>query len=322
MKTIVIDPGHGGEDYGAVYGTRYEKNDNLRLGLALRDKLQQYGQRVIMTRSTDVYVPLLERSIISNSNNADAFISLHRNSSLNLAANGVQNFVQTGSAPINTAYAKNVLDNVVSVGVQSNRGVSQDNFSVLRNTYAPAQLLELGFVSNDVDNRLFDQNFDAYVDAIARGLLTSLGEPIMPIPPASPTPPTGYNQTIKTVQQVLNERYGTGLAADGYLGPNTKKALVKGLQTELNRQYGAGLSVDGVFGAKTKAKIPNLKTGARGNLTWLLQAALYARGYNVSPVDGIFGQNTELMVKRFQADNGLAADGVAGPNTFEKLFKT
>jgi len=314
MKTIVIDPGHGGYDYGAVNGSRYEKNDNLRLSRIVAQKLTDCGQRVIMTRDTDAFVPLLERSAISNNNRADLFISIHRNSSIAPEANGVEVFVQRYSPETTVSYARNVLNQIVAVGVQNNRGVSSDNFSVLRNTVAPAMLVELGFISNYTDNLLFDQHLDAYADAIATGALQSLGETCTP-----PATPGGGTNTAKQIQQTLNTRYGAGLAVDGVFGPKTKTALIKGLQTELNRSFNAGLVIDGVFGPKTKAAIPSVKRGANNNLVYILQAALYFQGYPIA-VDAQFGPGTEEAVREFQRNKGLTVDGIAGPNTFAALF--
>ena len=314
MKTIVLDPGHGGSDPGAVNGSRLEKNDNLRMALAVRDNLVRLGQRVVMTRSTDTYVDLLERSRISNNNNADIFVSLHRNSFTNPAANGWENYVMINSPLVNWQYAQTVLNECVNVGVQSNRGVKQADFSVLRFTAAPAQLLEMGFITNAIDNIMFDENFNRYADAIARGILIALGEPLTP-----PAPPVTGDAVIRGIQQTLNERYGVGLAADGIAGPLTRKAMVLGLQTELNRQFNAGLTVDGVFGPRTRAAVRSQRIGSRSNLVWLMQAALYLRGYNID-VDGVFGPNTDLALRRFQLENGLTPDGIAGPLTFEKLF--
>ena len=315
MSVIVIDAGHGGHDPGAVNGSRQEKDDNLRLAQALRRELQARGQQVIMTRDSDMFLPLTQRSAISNNNNADMFVSLHRNAiANNPQANGVENFVRTGASAAETRYAQNVLDKIVQTGVQNNRGVKQGNFSVLRNTRAPAMLLEMGFITNAEDNRLFDQNLNAYAAAIADGIVQSLSGAV----PAPPTAP-GTSQTIKSIQQTLNSRYGAGLVVDGIYGPNTKRALVRGLQTELNRQFNAGLTVDGVFGPKTKAAIPNLRLGDRGNLVYLLQAGLYMNGFPLA-LDSIFGTKTREIVQNFQRANGLHVDGIAGPNTFAGLF--
>lgn len=128
------------------------------------------------------------------------------------------------------------------------------------------------------------------------------------------------NQTIKSIQRTLNSRYRTKIDVDGYYGPNTKKALIKGFQTELNKQYGAKINVDGIWGPQTKAASPNVREGAEGNITYILQAALYLEGHNPHGMDGIFGSGTEIAVKSFQRANGLSADGIAGENTFAKLF--
>ena len=128
------------------------------------------------------------------------------------------------------------------------------------------------------------------------------------------------NQTIKSIQRTLNSRYSTKIDVDGYYGPNTKKALIKGFQTELNKQYGAKITVDGIWGPQTKAASPNVREGAEGNITYILQAALYLEGHNPHGMDGIFGSGTEVAVKAFQRANGLSADGIAGENTFAKLF--
>lgn len=210
MRTIVLDAGHGGSDPGAVNGGRLEKDDNLRLALAVQERLQAPGQRVVMTRSTDVFVPLSERSAISNRNNADIFVSIHRNAATTPVANGVENFVIINPSPIETQYAQTVLNEVVSAGVQSNRGVRQGNFAVLRNTLAPAMLLEMGFITNERDNQLFDQNFNAYADAIARGIVRSLGEPAQP-----PMLPSFFSYTVVAGDTLwmLAQRFGTTVDA-------------------------------------------------------------------------------------------------------------
>ena len=176
QHTIVIDPGHGGSDFGAVFGSRRESDDVLKLALEVQKLLEAQEQKVIMTRSTDIFISLSERSAISNRNNADLFVSIHRNASSSSAANGVENFVFT-TAPSGTVRAAfDVLDEVVTVGVQNNRGVKRGNFAVLRSTHAPAMLLEMGFITNVRDNQLFDQKIDAYATAIARGIIQSLSE--------------------------------------------------------------------------------------------------------------------------------------------------
>ena len=323
MRTIVLDPGHGGHDSGAVNGARQEKTDNLNLALAVQRRLQQAEQRVVMTRSTDVFIPLAERSAISNRNNADIFVSIHRNAFDNPAANGYETFVRPNPRPLDTQYAQNVHNEIINVGGFTNRGVKQGNFTVLTSTTAPAMLLEMGFITNARDNQLFDQNFDAYADAITRGILQSIGVTAPPVtpptpPPVTPPPITG-NAAIAAMQRTLNERYNAGLVVDGMCGPLTRRALARGLQTELNRDFNAGLVVDGIIGPLTRAAIRLVRRGQRGNMVWILQGGLLCHGFNLA-LDGIFGPITENAVRSFQSSRGLSVDGIAGPITFSALL--
>lgn len=125
---------------------------------------------------------------------------------------------------------------------------------------------------------------------------------------------------VVRIQATLNERYGLNIAADNIYGNETKRALVKGLQTELNKQYNRGLAVDGIFGANTYNACINVRKGAEGNITYLIQAMLICHSFNIN-ADGIFGTATETAVKEFQKRNGLSQDGIVGKNTFNKLFR-
>lgn len=176
-KTIVLDPGHGGNDPGAVNGSRKESNDALRLGLAVQKLLEAQGQKVIMTRTTDEAIKIVNRCALANGAKADLFVSLHRNSFSNSVANGVEIFVELAAGAIQVGAATEVLEQIVAVGVQSNRGIKKSNsYGVLTGTNMAAMLVELGFISNVKDNELFDKNFDAYATAIARGILAAFGE--------------------------------------------------------------------------------------------------------------------------------------------------
>ena len=320
---VVIDAGHGGTDPGAVNGTRLEKDDNLRMALAIGNFLRNCGVNVTYTRSTDVFIPLLERSRISNRVNADLFVSVHRNSSTNSAANGVENWIHNNATPRTASAAKMVLDRVVAVGVQNNRGLLRGNFSVLRNTDAPSMLMEYGFISNDEDNRLFDVNFDDYARATAGGILQFLNIRCpgvnVPTPPIQPPTHTG-DKVIRNIQQTLNSRYNAGLTVDGVFGPLSRRALIRAYQIELNQMFNAGLATDGIWGPATRAASRQVRLGDRNDLVWILQSALYGNGYPVNP-DSIFGPQTEAQVRSFQHANGLPVDGVAGPDTFERLFQ-
>ena len=131
--------------------------------------------------------------------------------------------------------------------------------------------------------------------------------------------PTNNKSTIVTIQMTLNNRYKANIAEDGDAQRQTFNALRRALQIELNRQYNAGLKIDGVIGPKTKAKLPIVKRGAKGNISWLIQACLICKGYNIK-LDGDFGEKTENAVIDYQRKHRLKDDGEVGKNTFEKLF--
>ena len=172
-KTIYLDPGHGGLDAGAVNGKRYEKNDNLKLAKAVKDKLVVQGHIVLMTREEDVNPTLEARIAAANIAGADIFVSLHRNSFTNATAKGIEIWVRYQN---HAAAAAAVLEELAKVPHQSNRGVKIGVYRVLYNAPMPAMLLELGFISNDKDNELYDKYFDDNATAIAKGILAALGE--------------------------------------------------------------------------------------------------------------------------------------------------
>lgn len=201
---IVVDPGHGGQDSGAVWGGRQEKDDNLRLGAALRQSLIRQGVEPLMTRDTDLFIPLPDRVNMANANNADLYVSLHRDFSPDAVAEeyGVQNSIYlTAPEPTTLCAATQVLNAIAEAGVQQNRGISRTNQYVLRRTHMPAMLLDMGFISNPEDNRLFDERLYAYAEAITMGILSYFGiaytppavqppQPTQPYPPAAtPQPP-------------------------------------------------------------------------------------------------------------------------------------
>jgi N-acetylmuramoyl-L-alanine amidase len=311
---IAIDAGHGGWDNGASWNGRLEKDDNLRLALEVQKQLLAQGIRVLMTRDTDVYVTLSDRAAMANQAGADLFVSLHRNSYImhTPTSNGVENFIYL-TAPWETAgrAAQDVLDQVVSVGVQSNRGVQRGNYYVVRRTIMPAMLLEMGFIIDEIDNQLFDEHLVEYAAAIAKGIMVYFGLEFQQTP--------GCSQLIMQAQQVLNQHFGLAIPINGVFDATTRKAAVMALQMALNNDFGAGLAVDGILGPKTMAAFPNVFFGHRGNVVLAVQILVQFNGYDVGGLDGIFGAMTQAAVKQFQSGNNLNPDGVVGQSTLWAL---
>lgn len=173
--TIIIDAGHGGMDNGASYNGRLEKDDTLRLALAVGERLEQDGFPVFYTRTNDIYQRPVEKAQIANASGGDYFVSFHRNAAArpNLY-NGVQTLIFDDSG-IKSTLANNVNDNMVGVGFKDLGIDERRDLAVLRRTEMPAILVEAGFIDSDIDNALFDNNFEQLVDAIATGIEDTVG---------------------------------------------------------------------------------------------------------------------------------------------------
>ena len=176
-QRVVIDAGHGGEyDPGAVFEGRQEKDDNLRLALAVGDILENNGVEVIFTRVTDVYDTPYEKADMANEAEADFFVSIHRNA-MPVPGTGsgasVLVYEDSGTAAV---LAENILKNLVELGLKDQGIEERPGLVVLRKTQMPAVLAEVGFIDNPSDNAFLDRNFDAIARAIADGILTTLRE--------------------------------------------------------------------------------------------------------------------------------------------------
>ena len=218
VKTIVIDPGHGGKDPGAVSQARQEKQIVLSLSKTLRDLLIKKGYHVRLTRETDVFLPLRKRTQFATNHKADLFISIHTNASLSAKAAGIETYylalASDESARI-TAMRENVgaeynmkeLDALVgripkerksaesrrlaeliqaqlTSGKQvKNRGVKYAPFVVLIGTKVPAVLVEVGFISNPTEGKRLTTK--AYQRQLATAIAEGIEQYIKTIPLAA-----------------------------------------------------------------------------------------------------------------------------------------
>lgn len=193
IRRIVLDPGHGGHDPGAVgHSGLQEKDVVLSIGLKLREKLkEELGLDVVMTRSTDVFIPLEERTAIANKVNADLFVSIHANAAPNRNAAGIETYylnlaktekvaqlaakengttlekVSTLQAILFDLMANYKLNDSAHLAEEiqkaiyktakarypdtKNLGVKQGPFYVLVGASMPSILTEVGFISNSLE---------------------------------------------------------------------------------------------------------------------------------------------------------------------------
>lgn len=175
MPLIVLDAGHGGANPGAVYQGRQEKDDVLALTLAIGNILESRGVDVYYTRTTDIYESPYQKAQEGNQVGGDYFVSIHRNSSpYPNQYTGIESLVYNryGEA---ARMAYNINQQLEAVGFV-NQGVNErTNLVVLNRTQMPAVLVEVGFINNDADNQLFDERFNDIAQAIADGILITLG---------------------------------------------------------------------------------------------------------------------------------------------------
>lgn len=174
MVKIGMDYGHGGSDPGAVYNGRRESDDVLRLGLLMAGKLRAAGLAVEESRTGDTAVSLGQRSRMSNERSDTHFLSIHRNAFRPETATGAEVFVHSSAGEEAVKLAEGIQAALVKVGYVD-RGVKRANFFVLRETRAPAVLLEIGFIDNTQDNNLFDSKFEGIADEVVDAVLTYLG---------------------------------------------------------------------------------------------------------------------------------------------------
>ena len=192
IKTIYIDPGHGGNDVGAQGRYYNEKSLTLRLGKKIASELSKEGFKVIMTRTYDKTLTLDQRVEIAKKGKADLFISVHFNAAADKSVYGVETFCLTpaGAASTNSSkidwksYAGNQFDRnnfalafLIHRGMILNtqaldRGVKHARFLVLKKMNCPAVLLECGFISNPNSEKIIGQN--SYLDKVAKGVVQAV----------------------------------------------------------------------------------------------------------------------------------------------------
>ena len=304
---INVHAGHNTRAPGAA-GLLNEVTEDRRVKDLVIAKLRALGHTVYdCTDDAGATPSACLRNIVArcNAHKADLDVSIHCNAGAadvkgNGQTTGTEVLVyQAGNAA--AGYAARIAVSIAALGFK-NRGVkARPDLYVLKHTKAPALLVECCFVDDADDVALYRP--EAMANAIVDGITQVVSR-----------------RYTAQFQMWLNDTYNAGLVVDGIWGPRTRAAAIRAFQTELNDQFGADLDVDGIWGPKTQAAAVNVRRGARGNLTRIIQGALYARGYDAHGFDGIFGPGCERAVRAFQHNSGLWADGIVGPNTWAALL--
>ncbi|WP_018931480.1 N-acetylmuramoyl-L-alanine amidase [Gracilibacillus lacisalsi] len=170
-KKIVLDPGHGGRDVGAIGASGgFESDYTLKTAQILREKLEEHGADVYLTRSNNQYVPLTSRTTHTNLLQADVYLSIHFNSTPELPE--VQGIDTYYLSERDQQLAEYVHGGIINKTDMNDRGIEQRDLHVLRVNHRPSLLLELGFISNETEERNIQSR--AFLEAMSRGVLIGL----------------------------------------------------------------------------------------------------------------------------------------------------
>lgn len=172
--TVILDAGHGGKDPGNSTESNVEKDINLKAVLMLKEKLEAKNMKVILTRSSDQYLSLEDRSNYTVNQANAIFVSVHTNAAEKTTLSGIELFVPEGNGERSVSSQKlasmtkiELTDSKVSV-----RDIKQANYFVLKESHVPALLLELGFMTNAED--LEKMNSPEYLEQICEALTKSI----------------------------------------------------------------------------------------------------------------------------------------------------
>lgn len=172
---VVIDPGHGGSDYGAIRSGINEKDINLDVAKRLQVILEEQGIDVCMTRNIDEFVSLQDRTVITEKEKPDIFVSVHVNSSVKPEITGIETHYYH---PESLGLARDVHESLMSFISTKDRGLFKSRFYVINHTTVPAILVEIGFISNDEERAelVSETRKQDTAKAIADGILKYLNK--------------------------------------------------------------------------------------------------------------------------------------------------
>ena len=171
FTTVVVDAGHGGKDSGAYrrYGPP-EKMVALDVAQRLDRKLRESQVKTVMTRDSDVFIPLNDRVAIENKQKNAVFVSIHFNDSRTRRARGFETYYHSG---VSFDLASRIQQKLMTIPNSANGGVHTANFRVLRLASCPAVLVECGYLSNRAEgNQARDSEYrELLADRIAEAIV-------------------------------------------------------------------------------------------------------------------------------------------------------
>jgi len=165
FRTVVIDPGHGGQDKGGQWGLVYEKHLALDTSVRLENHLRRMGYRTVMTRRSDYFITLPQRVAIANRHRNAIFVSVHYNYTWKQDVSGIETFYHRDDS---RRLAEFVQQGMLRRTRANDRGAKFARYYVIRHSNIPAILVEGGFVSNSRERERLKAGW--YREAVARGI--------------------------------------------------------------------------------------------------------------------------------------------------------
>jgi N-acetylmuramoyl-L-alanine amidase len=172
MATIVLDAGHGGNDLGDAYGYRYEKDDNLRLTLALGDELEALGYNVVYTRTNDIYISQNDRVNIANRSGADLLISIHRIIGELVISEAGLGFYINALGGVAEEASNNIAQELRPLGFENYIITVRTEY--FRGARMPVLIIGIGYLNSENDNVLFDTHLNEIAQKIAKGIYQTI----------------------------------------------------------------------------------------------------------------------------------------------------
>jgi N-acetylmuramoyl-L-alanine amidase len=316
-----IDIGHNiNNDTGAL-SLRYEDELNMEVGLKVIDKLIQLGNEVVYctpSEAESLIDSLSKRVSTANANKVDIYVSIHSN------AGGGRGTEVFAANEMGRKVALSVVKEIAALGY-SNRGVKNGSWLyVIKNTVAPAILIECAFVDSQEDMERF--NGELMANAIVKGLTGNLlDKSSLTITHKEQKQQTQivtepYDNEVLYLQQLLNrlkikDYSGEELIEDGVKGPRTVSA-VKNFQSLI------GLVVDGIAGSYTRNALNSILEKPYLNMGSGKEVPVkYIQWRTGAYIDGIFGPVTKEAVMNFQEQRELHIDGKVGDEIWKILME-
>lgn len=308
---VFLDAGHGGKDAGAVNGSRLEKNDTLALTLKLGEGLKAKGVEVEYSRTSDSYPELSDRVEKANNWGADLYLSIHRNSA-SPTANGVETWVISNALNSTMDFATKV-NSSISQHFKRNRGVKKGyatnpnaDYYINKHTKMLSALLEIGFISNDDDNMVFDTKLNEIAESLVNAVCdyfkinTSTPLPTPPVEkPVNVDNIQGYvvskqgswnireqaNNNAKVVQVVYGgiELPYNGITPDGWYSVPNVGFIHRNCIADENTQQTSTSNVDNLGTVTVKTGTWNLRATPNGRVVEVLKGGTKLEYNGITP---------------------------------------